>query len=150
MTVATRRATVVWEGDLRTGSGVVDAGSGAFDSLPVSFTQRLESESETTSPEELIAAAHAACYAMSLSNTIAANGSQPERLEVSASCDLDRTAEGLTIKAVHLDVRGNVQEAFRELALKAEQRCPVSNALRPSVAIDVTAELVNGEGQPKP
>jgi len=147
MPVATRKATVIWEGDLRSGFGVVDAGSGAFDSLPVSFTQRLESESEDTSPEELIAAAHAACYAMSLSNTIASNGSQPERLEVTARCDLERTADGLAIKAVHLDVRGRVprleQDTFRDLALKAEQRCPVSNALRGSVAIDVTAELAS-------
>ena len=146
MSVAERRATVVWEGDLMAGRGSLQPASGAFSSLPVSFNERLESGSSATSPEELIASAHAACYAMSLSNTLAANGSQPQRLEVTAAVELSRTPDGLSIRSSHLDVKAAVPrldgDTLQELATKAEQRCPVSNALRGNLDIEVNAQLL--------
>ena len=147
MALAERKATVTWHGDFRTGSGVLEAASGAIQSLPVTFNDRIESDVSTTSPEELIASAHASCYAMSLSNTLSSNGSQPERLEVTANCHLGRTTEGLTITRVQLDVKGLVprldQGSFEEMAQRAEQKCPVSNALRSSVEIELSAELLS-------
>jgi lipoyl-dependent peroxiredoxin len=128
------------------GRGSLQPASGAFSALPISFNERLESGSSTTSPEELIASAHAACYAMSLSNTLAANGAQPQRLEVTAAVELSRSTDGLTIRSSHLDVKASVpridSNTLNELASKAEQRCPVSNALRGNIDIQVNAQLV--------
>jgi lipoyl-dependent peroxiredoxin len=148
MALAERKASITWEGDFRIGSGSLGAASGAFSSLPVSFNDRIESDVKTTSPEELIASAHASSYAMTLSNTLAANGNQPERLEVTANCHLDRTTDGLAITRIQLDVRGLVPrldlDSFQQMAQKAEQKCPVSNALRPAVEIEINAELLSG------
>ena len=139
-----RKAKVVWAGDLRSGQGEISTGSGAI-SLPVNFPARLESESDVTSPEEMIAAAHATCYAMSLSNLLATGGNPPERLEVNATCTLDRTDAGLKIAKMQLDVSGKVAgmdaAAFAEAAKQADQRCPVSGALRGNVDISVNANL---------
>jgi lipoyl-dependent peroxiredoxin len=146
MAVAERKASVVWEGDFRVGSGTLQGSSGAFGGLPLSFNERLESNSDVTSPEELMASAHASCYAMSLSNTLASNGSQPDRLEVTSVCHLDRTTEGLTIRRMQLDVKGQVQrmstEEFEAMARRADEKCAVSNALRASVEIELTASLL--------
>ena len=145
MPLMERRASIVWEGDLRQGRGRVSVASGAFPELPVTFSMRTEDASAGTSPEELIAAAHATCYAMAFSNTLATAGSPPERLEVTAVCALDRVEGGLKIMSVDLQVKGRVpgldQAKFEELARTGEQRCPVSNALRGNVEIRVTADL---------
>jgi lipoyl-dependent peroxiredoxin len=142
---AERKATVVWQGDLRSGRGVMESGSGVLRSVPVSFPARLESHASQTSPEELIAAAHAACFAMSLSNTITSSGKQPNEIKVEATCQLDRTDSGLVIRSMMLDASGTVpgldDAGFQELARQAEERCPVSNALRGSVEIRQTAHL---------
>ena len=139
-----RKAKVVWDGELRSGQGQISTGSGAI-SLPVTFPARLESESDVTSPEEMIAAAHATCFAMSLSNVLTTGGNPPERLEVNATCTLDRTDSGLKISKMQLDVNGKVAgidaAAFSEAAKKAEQSCPVSGALRGNVDIGVNANL---------
>ncbi len=148
MPLAERTASIVWQGDIQTGGGRIESGSGSFQA-PVSFPSRLESESENTSPEELMAAAHASCYAMALANTLHANGHRPERLEVTAVCKLHRTEEGLRIQEMELHASawdGRMdQETFATLAQKAEERCPVSNALRGQVAIVVNAETRSNE-----
>lgn len=145
MALAERRAEVTWTGTLQEGGGTLSAGSGALSNMPVTWASRTEQPGGKTSPEELIASAHAACYAMAFSNTLAQAGKPPEQLHVSAVCALDRTDTGLKISTMVLDVRGKVpgitQDQFSELAQKAEQGCPVSNALRNNVQISVNAQL---------
>jgi lipoyl-dependent peroxiredoxin len=140
-----REAHVVWQGDLAQGSGSLSEGSGALNEAPVTFASRVESPGGKTSPEELIAAAHATCYAMALSNTLAEKDTPPERLEVDAVCTLDD--QQLKITAVELDVRGAVpgigEEDFENAAREAEQICPVSNALRGNVEIQLQTSLEN-------
>jgi len=145
--MAERTASIVWKGDLRGGSGRLSVGSGAVPEQSVTFSARTEDANGMTSPEELIAAAQATCYAMAFSNVLATDGgTAPERLEVTARCALDRTQAGLKITTMDLEVRGDVPgmsgARFAELAKAAEQRCPVSNALRNNVEIRVHPELV--------
>lgn len=137
--MATSTAEVRWEGDLRSGSGELTAGSGALGSLPLTFQAREQPGSGRTNPEELIASAHAACFAMAFSNALAQNGTPANMLNVSAEVSLDRVDNALKITRVDLRVKGEATGAdaakFEELARAAEQRCPVSNALRGSVEI---------------
>jgi osmotically inducible protein OsmC len=143
---AERRAEVVWQGDLTSGSGTITStGSGAFGNLAVSWTARTEDSGGSTSPEELIAAAHAACFSMALSNTIAKQGSAPERLETSAVCTFEKVEDGWKIASVDLDVSGVVpgmdEDAFRGAAETAKDNCPVSKALAGNVEITVRPQL---------
>ena len=144
MALQQRRAEVVWNGDLK-GSGKVKVGSGAFPELPVTFAARTKQAGGKTSPEELIAAAHATCFAMAFSNTLAQANAHPERLDISAVCSLDKIPEGLKITTMQIDVRGRVpgldQARFEELARQAGKNCPVSMALANNVDIRVTAQL---------
>ncbi len=139
-----RRAEVVWEGALLDGRGVASAGSGAFGELPVTWAARTESSDGKTSPEELIATAHAACYAMAFSNVLNQAGSPPERLRVSAVVTAE-LGDGLAVRRSDLSVRGRVpgmdQSNFERYARDAEQACPVSNALRGNLEIRVEAAL---------
>jgi osmotically inducible protein OsmC len=135
-----RKAEVVWQGDLMNGSGTIErVGSGAFGPLDVSWPSRAEQPNGKTSPEELIAAGWAACFAMALSHALAQGGNPPEKLETSATVTF-QPGEGITRGA--LTVRGTVpgmdEEAFREAADQAKQNCPVSKAL--SGIPDVTLE----------
>jgi osmotically inducible protein OsmC len=127
------------------GSGTFSGGSGALEDLPVTFASRVQRADGKTSPEELIASAHATCYAMALSNTLAENGSAPEKLTVDAVCTLDDAQ--LKITTVDLTVRGRVpglsDDEFKDNARQAEQICPVSNALRNNVEINLNAVLEN-------
>ena len=139
-----RSANVVWNGDLMSGSGTIDTvGSGAFGPLDVSWASRAEEPNGRTSPEELIAAAWASCFAMALSNGLATNDTPPERLETSATVTF-QPGEGIT-KGV-LTVRGSVQgldaDGFRAAAEDAKQNCPVSKALAgvPDVTLDAALE----------
>ena len=145
MAKAERRADVVWTGDLIHGKGPVQVGSGALSGLPVTWAARTERSDGKTSPEELIAAAHAACYAMAFSNTLAKAGHTPERLNVTAVCTLDQVNGKFTITTMDLSVRGAVpgldQRGFEQAARTAEAGCPVSNALRNNVTINVRAQL---------
>ena len=145
MALAERRAEVTWTGTLTEGNGTLTAGSGALSNMPVTWASRTEQPGGKTSPEELIASAHAACYAMAFSNTLAQAGKPPEQLHVTAVCSLDRTDTGLKITTMALEVQGKVpgitQDQFTELAQKAEQGCPVSNALRNNLQISVKAQL---------
>lgn len=144
MATAERRADVVWKGNLVQGSGTLGlASSDAAENLPVTWASRAERPDGRTSPEELIAAAHASCYAMALSNTLAEGGNEPEELNVSAVVTFD--VDNLKVTTSALDVRGRVpgldEEGFREAAEQAEQLCPVSNALRGNVDIQLNTSL---------
>ena len=126
-----RKAEVVWEGNLTEGSGtIVSNTSGALPQLPVSWPSRSEEPNGKTSPEELIAAAHAACYAMALSHGLAEAGYTAERLDTSATVTFE---PGEGIRSSELTVRGRVpglsEEEFRKHAEDAKTGCPVSQAL---------------------
>lgn len=141
-----RRVDVTWNGDLASGSGTLTGGSGALGTLPVTWASRTEAPDGKTSPEELIAAAHASCYAMALSHVLSTAGNPPERLEVSAVCGLDpKSGGGFEVTSSNLSVRGTVpgldQAGFEEMARQGEQGCPVSNALRNNVTIGLDAKL---------
>ena len=149
MPQAERRAQVIWEGNLIQGHGTIaTTSSGALKDLPITWASRTERSDGKTSPEELIAAAHAECYAMGLAHGLATSGTPAERLNVDAVCTLNIGAEGLKIQSMDLTVEGKVpgidQTAFEQAAQIAEQRCPVSNALRNNVEIRVHARLMNG------
>jgi osmotically inducible protein OsmC len=144
MATAERRAHVVWKGNLFQGSGTFDlVSSEAVQGLPVTWASRTERPDGRTSPEELIAAAHASCFAMAFSNTLAEQGNEPEELNISAVCTFD--ADQLKVTSSVLDVRGKVPgldaEGFQNAAEQGEQGCPVSNALRGNVDIQVNASL---------
>ncbi len=146
MPLAERRAEVVWEGTLTQGHGVITkVGSGAFGDLPVTWAARTERPDGKTSPEELIAAAHATCYSMAFSAVLAERGTPPESLNVSAVCAFDVVDGAPKVTTVDLSVRGRVpgldDAGFQEAAQAGEQLCPVSNALRGNVEIRLTAEL---------
>ena len=146
MPLAERKANVTWEGNLTEGKGTINSvGSGAFGSLPVTWASRTERSDGKTSPEELIAAAHASCYAMQFSNVLNKNSTPAQRLDVEALCTLDRVNGAATIVSMDLDVRGQVegldQEGFERLANDAKLGCPVSRALQGNLEIRLTATL---------
>ncbi len=146
MAKAERRAEVEWQGSLIQGSGrIVAVGSGAFGNLPITWAARTERSDGKTSPEELLAAAHSACFAMALSHGLAQAGTPAERLNVNATCTFEQVEGGFKVSTMVLDVRGRVpgldQAGFEKAAQQAGQGCPVSNALRNNVAISVNAHL---------
>ena len=142
---AIRRADVSWDGDLASGSGVVSASSShAFETLPVSWAARTENP-DKTSPEELIAAAHASCFAMAFSSDLAKAGTPPQHLDVSASVTFDKVDGKWTVQSSALTVRGVVpgldQAGFAAAAEAAKDGCPVSRALVGNVELSVDATL---------
>ena len=142
---AIRRAEVRWNGDLATGTGTVSAvSSGAFSDLPVSWAARTESP-DKTSPEELVAAAHASCYAMAFSGRLGRAGTPPERLSVSAEVTFDKLEAGWKVTGSALTVRGVVpgmsEADFITEAEAARDGCPISVALKGNVALSVDAAL---------
>lgn len=145
MPIATREAEVVWEGPLASGTGAVSSGSGALGALPVTWASRTERSDGKTSPEELIGAAHASCFAMALSLVLGENHTPPERLVVSAACTLDEVDGAPKVTASELSVRARVQglepAGFEQAVERASALCPVSNALRGNVEITVRHEL---------
>ncbi|HEU0026674.1 MAG TPA: OsmC family peroxiredoxin [Ktedonobacterales bacterium] len=146
MVKATQQASVRWDGALTNGNGVISLKSGAASDLPVSWASRTNNLSGKTSPEELLAAAHASCYAMAFSGALDRSGTPPQQLSVVADCTFEQTDSGFKVSRVVLNVEGQVpgltQEQFAEAARAAETGCPVSNALRGNVDITVTARLV--------
>ena len=141
--MAERRAAASWEGDLFKGAGTVSAlSSGLFTDAAVTWAARTEDSGGKTSPEELIAGAHAACFSMALSNELATRGHAPARLDVEAVCafsDGKVTTMDLSVRA---SVPGLDEAGFREGLDAAEGSCPVSNALRGNVDIRVDGRLV--------
>ena len=151
MAEVTRTAEVHWEGDVRQGRGKIDlASSGTAGGLPYSLpTRASESAGGETSPEELIAASHAACYATALSGVLTRGGNPPASLDASAEVAVAKASGGgFEITRSALDVRGRVPgldgQAFEEAARQAERACPISNALRGNVEITVNARLEDG------
>jgi len=138
-----RKAEVTWRGDLMSGTGRIDTvTSGAFGGLDVSWTARSEEPNGLTSPEELLAAAHAACFSMALSSGLAKEGHAPEELKTSATVTF-QPGEGITNVAI--DVAGQVpgmdEAAFEQAAEQAKENCPVSKALAGVPEISLTATL---------
>ena len=141
-----RHVDIDWKGSVMDGGGSVVAGTGAF-SLPVSFPNRIGDANGKTSPEELMAAAHAACYAMALNGTIGrTEGVSVERTHVKATITADKGEAGITIvssklEAVAYGLKGADAAKFIEIAKLAESRCPVSNAYRGTLQISVDAKV---------
>jgi lipoyl-dependent peroxiredoxin len=141
--MADRTASAVWQGDLSGGNGSVSTGTtGLFKEAAVTWAARTEEPGGKTSPEELMAAAHAACFCMALSNELSSRGHPPARLEVQATCTF-QPGEGVTTMAIDVtaDVPDVDEAGFREGLDAAEQSCPVSNALRGNVDIKVEGRL---------
>jgi osmotically inducible protein OsmC len=141
--MATRNGSAEWRGDLRGGEGDLTVGDGVFKGA-YSFSSRFE-EGEGTNPEELIAAAHAACFTMALSNILAEHGHSPESVRTLAKVHLRQTEEGPTIQRIDLETEGRVaqidQDHFAEHAEEAKSGCPVSRALAGVEEMTVTASL---------
>jgi osmotically inducible protein OsmC len=141
MAAIQRTASATWRGDLKSGKGQVDATSGVLRTTPYTFATRFEN-APGTNPEELIAAAHAACYSMAFSNYLSQQGHVPDSITTEATISLE---EG-KINKMHLVTRGRVagldNAAFKRLAGEAEKKCPVSNLLRSGLAITLDAALL--------
>jgi osmotically inducible protein OsmC len=145
--VMKRTAQAIWQGTLTEGSGTLSSLSGALSSLPYSFKGRFQDESgqSGTNPEELIAAAHAGCFAMQLSHFLAENGTPATKLDATATVSLEPDASGgMSIKSSNITLVGTVpgidEAKFKELADKAKAGCPVSRALG-AIQVGLDAKL---------
>ena len=143
---AVRRARVSWQGNLSTGSGKLDAlTSGAFKSLPVTWASRTETADGRTSPEELLASAHASCFSMAFSSELTKAGNPPDSLEVTSEITFDQVGGKWTVISSKLTVVGHVpgldQAKFAEIAAGAKDGCPISRAIAGNVALSVEATL---------
>ena len=141
MATFARHVDVQWDGTLMEGSGQAKAGTGAF-SVPVTFPSRIGEGDGKTTPEEMLAASHAVCYAMGLAATIGRQGGKARRLRVTATVTADKGEAGIKIASSHLKatiegLEGLDKAKLDEVAKQAEQRCPISNAIRGSVNITV-------------
>jgi lipoyl-dependent peroxiredoxin len=148
MAIARREAEIIWEGPLASGTGTLSSGSGALDELAVTWASRTERPDGKTSPEELIAAAHASCFAMAFALVLGENQTPPERVAVNAVCTLDEVEGAPRITTAELTVRAQVPgldatDLERSVA-RAAELCPVSNALHGNVEVNVRSELVPG------
>jgi osmotically inducible protein OsmC len=146
MATADRRAQATWQGSLLEGSGNLELASSEAASLPVTWASRVESPDGRTSPEELLAAAHAACYSMAFAATLGRAGNPPQRLTVTAVVSLNpKEGGGFRVTDSALEVTGVVPgldaARFQELADTAEKGCPISNSIRGNVTITVAARL---------
>lgn len=142
---ADRRADVTWTGSLASGEGLIEFFSGATGNLPVTWASRTERSDGKTSPEELIAAAHASCFAMALSHGLTEAGHKVERLHISATATIDQVDGAFKITQIALAVSGTVpglrESEFRSAAEDAKNGCPVSQALKGNVTISLEARL---------
>ena len=141
-----RRADAVWQGSLAQGSGVVTlTSSGVAEALPVTWASRTERSNGKTSPEELVAAAHASCYTMALSHILSEAGTPPEKLETSATVTFAQVEAGWKVASSALTVRGTVPgidaAGFTKAAENAKDGCPISGALKGNVELSVEATL---------
>jgi osmotically inducible protein OsmC len=140
MAAIERTASGVWRGDLKTGSGAINATSGVLRDTPFSYATRFEN-ARGTNPEELIAAAHAACFSMAFANYLSTQGHRPLEIATRATISLENGVIG----KMHLRTQGKVpgmnDAAFKRYAAEAEKKCPVSNLLRSGLKITLDAEL---------
>jgi len=138
-----RKASAVWKGSLKDGKGSVSAPSGVLSNTPYSFATRFEN-TPGTNPEELIAAAHAACFSMALSAQLSGKNLPPDSINTGATLTLEKLDSGWTITAVHLDVVARVPNTdaatFQELANAAKTGCPVSKVLNAKITMDAKLE----------
>ncbi|WP_409994558.1 OsmC family protein [Rhodopirellula sp. MGV] len=138
------KASAHWQGGLKDGKGKLSTESGALKETPYEFSMRFE-DAEGTNPEELIAAAHAGCFSMALSNILGQNDMTAEAIDTTATVTLEKTDAGPTITKVHLDlsakIPGATEEAFNKCANEAKAGCPVSRLLNAEISMD--AKLVN-------
>jgi osmotically inducible protein OsmC len=144
MATFSRSVTVDWAGSVMEGKGTAKAATGAF-SLPVTFPSRIGEPEGRTSPEELVAAAHAACYAMALNATLGRKGASAARTLITATITADKGEAGIKLTTSKLKVlaeglQGMDKAQFAEVAREAEGKCPISNALRGNLQIEVEAE----------
>jgi osmotically inducible protein OsmC len=140
-----RTANAEWQGDLMSGSGRVSTQSRVVDNATVKWSSRAERADENTSPEELIAAAHATCVSMALAHALAQAGTPPQRLETEATATFEQVADGFRFTTMKLSIRGQVDglddDGFRQAAQGAKENCPVSQALKGNVDVSVDAAL---------
>lgn len=146
MTEKYRKAGVLWTGDLKNGNGIVSTESKALFEQPFTYRMRFEDE-PGTNPEELIAAAHASCFSMSVASTLAKNGYNPVRTDTTATCTFGpKDGGGFRISAMQLHVRAEVPgidvDTFEQMIEEADRNCPVSNLLRNGLEIQIDATLV--------
>jgi osmotically inducible protein OsmC len=140
-----RFATVDWTGGLMDGQGTTKAGSGAFE-LPVSFPRRIGEPEGVTSPEELIASAHASCFSMVVAGALTKNNASARKLHIKCTISADKTDAGIKIARSTLELwaeglTGLDAASFQTLAKEAEGRCPVSNVLRGWLSIEIHANV---------
>jgi len=137
-----RNASAVWQGGLKDGKGTISTASGVLSNTPYSFSTRFE-EGRGTNPEELIAAAHAGCFSMALSNILGESQMTPKSIETKATLTMEKTDAGFTVTEIHLDVTANIPGAddakFQAAAEKAKAGCPISRLL--NAKIEMTARL---------
>jgi osmotically inducible protein OsmC len=141
-----RYASVVWNGGLTDGSGMITyVSSGVISRLPISWASRTSAHEGRTSPEELLAAAHASCFSMALSARLAKNGTPAEQLDVRAEVTFDNASGGWKVTTSKLIVQGDVpgidMAAFTALAEDAKENCPISQAIKGNVEVSVEATL---------
>jgi lipoyl-dependent peroxiredoxin len=138
-----RKASAVWKGGLKDGKGTISAPGGVLNNTPYSFTTRFEN-APGTNPEELIAAAHAACFSMALSAQLSGANLPPESISTNAKLTMEKLEAGWTITAVHLDVAARVPNAdeatFNKLAENAKSGCPVSKVLNAKITMSAKLE----------
>lgn len=134
-----RKASAVWSGAIKDGKGRISTDSGVLSDTQYSFSTRFE-DGKGTNPEELIAAAHAGCFAMALSGQLGKEGMTAERIATTASVTLEKSGDGFAITAVHLDVTARIpgaeQGAFEKAAKSAKEGCPVSKLLNAGITMD--------------
>jgi len=144
-----RKAGVLWTGDLQTGNGLISTESQTLFELPFSHSTRFGDEAGLN-PEELLAAAHAACLSMSVAKTLKESGFTPVQTETTATCTMVTGDRGTKINGIRLHVRCEVpdidEERFHEIITQADERCPVSNLLRNGLEIEITSALVQTYG----
>jgi osmotically inducible protein OsmC len=138
-----RKASAVWSGGLKDGKGSISTPSGALKQVPYNFSMRFESE-PGTNPEELVGAAHAACFSMALSGQLGAANLKAERIATTATVTLEKTDAGFTVTAVHLDVKAKVpgadKSAFDTAAENAKKGCPISRLLNAKITMSAALE----------
>jgi len=138
-----RNGSAVWKGGLKDGNGQVSTGSGGLKSAPYTFASRFETGGKTD-PEELIAAAHAACFSMAFSGQLGQANLKPESIATTATVTLEKTDAGMTVTAVHLKVKAKVpgadRAAFDKAANNAKAGCPISRLLNAKITMEAVLE----------
>jgi osmotically inducible protein OsmC len=140
MAAIERTASGTWRGDLKGGNGTINAASGVLRDTPFSYATRFE-QARGTNPEELIAAAHAACFSMAFANYLSGQGHRPLEISTRATITLDNGVIGKMHLATEGVIPGMSDAAFKQYAVEAERKCPVSNLLRGGLTITLEAAL---------